>query len=321
MMQLGEQADAPNARLVSLVMPAFSPRREWLRTAVRSALGQHGWPIELIVVDDGSPKPVAELLDDVEDARLRILRVPHGGVAEARNAGIAAARGAYIRFIDADDVFDPDSTTRLATLIGGRPDVIGYGATLFCDEHLRPLFKATARRQGQVVVACLLDRFPAVLPAMLFPRAVVDATGAWDPQLTVCEDWDWVLRALEHARVRGARDIAAWYRRHLASASHLDAPAWDGALRVVQRYFERHPDQRGTHVERSAQAMLSFMRATHRPRREIWRSGYFWRAALLDPLAVVHGMAGLLREGRVGRFLYSLPFGTTSPRPMSSRRP
>src|SRR5438270_10585890 len=140
MTQLGEKADAPSPRLVSLVMPAFSPSPEWLRTAVRSALGQHGWPIELIVVDDGSPKPVAELLDDVEDPRLRIVRVPHGGVAQARNAGIAAARGEYIRFVDADDVVDPDSTMRLATLIGGRRDVIAYGATLFCDEQLRPLF-------------------------------------------------------------------------------------------------------------------------------------------------------------------------------------
>jgi GT2 family glycosyltransferase len=211
-----------------------------------------------------------------------------------------------MRFIDADDVFDRDSTARLAMLIAGRRDVIAYGATLFCDEHLRPLFKVTARRQGDVVIACLLDRFPAVLPAMLFPRAVVDATGAWDPQLTVCEDWDWVLRALEHARVLGVRDVAAWYRRHAASASHLDAPAWDGAVRVVQGYFERHPEQRGTHVERSARAMLSFMRATHRPRRQIWRSHYFWRAALLDPLAVLNGVGGLLRDGRVGRTVYSL---------------
>src|SRR5436305_267928 len=110
MTQLGEKADAPSARLVSLPMPAFSPRPARLRTAVRSALGQQGWPIELIVVDDGSPKPVAGLLDDVEDPRLRIVRVSHGGVSEARNTAIAAARGAYIRFIDADDVFDPDST-------------------------------------------------------------------------------------------------------------------------------------------------------------------------------------------------------------------
>jgi glycosyltransferase involved in cell wall biosynthesis len=320
MTQRNEKADGPSTQLVSLVMPAFSPHPAWLRTAVRSALGQQGWPVELIVVDDGSPEPVSELLGGVEDSRLRLVRVSHGGVAEARNAGIAAARGAYIRFVDADDFLDPDSTTRLATLIGGRAAVVAYGATLFCDEHLRPLFKLTAHRQGDAVIACLLDRFPAVLPAMLFPRRVVDATGSWDPQLTVCEDWDWVLRALEHARVLGERDVAAWYRRHLASASHLDRPAWDGAVRVVQRYFERHPDQRGTHVERSARAMLSFMRATHRPRREIWRSGYFWRAALLDPLAVAHGTAGLLREGRVGRFLYSPP-SSSRPRPPRQDRP
>ena len=64
---------------VSLVLAAWNPRRDWLLEAVASALAEQEVRLELIVVDDGSEIPVGELLAEVEDERLRVLRVPHGG--------------------------------------------------------------------------------------------------------------------------------------------------------------------------------------------------------------------------------------------------
>jgi len=282
-------------------MPAWNPRPAWLAEAVTSALGQEGCDLELVVVDDGSAQPVADLLQDVDDDRLRIVRVAHGGVSAARNAGLEVARGSHVRFIDADDVLPRESTARLLQLAADGERLLAYGATVFCDEQLSPRWKVASRRRGDVAEACLLDRFPVTLPAILFPREVIDQVGEWDPAFQVCEDWDYVLRAAEQAPAAGTPDVALLYRRHDSSASHGDEAAWDGTLRVVERYFERHPDKRGTGVERQVRAMLSFMRATHRPRRQIWRSRHLWRAALLDPRAVLHGGAALLRTSRLGR--------------------
>jgi glycosyltransferase involved in cell wall biosynthesis len=289
---------------VTLVMPAWNPRADWLRQAVASALAQQRCVFELVIVDDGSERPIAELLADFPDPRLRILRFPHGGVSAARNAGLDVAAGTHIRFIDADDLLTPDSTARLLQLAGPNQGLIAYGATVFCDEAMRPLWKVGSGRRGSVTVECLLGRFPVTLPAMLFPRAVVERNGKWDTTMQVCEDWDYGLRALEHAQVVGTRGTVHYYRRHSTSASRAEGPAWDGAQRVVQRYFARHPEQRGTRIERSAHAMLSFMRSTHRARREIWRNRHLWRAVLLDPAVVVHGGAELLRTGRLGRAVY-----------------
>ena len=100
----------PETPTVSLLMAAYAQRPAWLREAVSSALGQRDCSFELILIDDGSPEPVAELLAEFDDPRLRVLRVEHGGVSRARNAGIAAARGRYIRFLDSDDDSPPDST-------------------------------------------------------------------------------------------------------------------------------------------------------------------------------------------------------------------
>ncbi len=274
--------------LVSLMMPVWRPRAEWLREAVRSALDQTGCAIELLLIDDGSPVPVVELLDGLEDPRLRVIRIEHGGEAHARNAGLAEARGGYLRFIDADDVIAPTSTSLLLGLCEGRGDLIAYGATLFCDEHLRPLWKMTSEVEGDGVTACLLGRFQTRVTALLFPRRVIELTGLWDPGFQVSPDWDFILRSLEHGQVRGTGSVASLYRRHPGGATADPSAGAKAAERVVARYFERHPEQRGTALERKARARTlahaGRVYATHRrPGKAISRLA---RATRLDPGAV-----------------------------------
>ena len=204
-------ARTPSA-LVSLVMPAWNPNPVWLRQAVASALGQEGCEIELILVDDGSDPSVEDLLDGLEDERMHLLRVPHGRVSRARNAGIGAARGDYFRFIDCDDVILADSTAHLLALTGGNDRVIAYGATLVCDEHLRPISTIEATAQGDVAEACLLNRFATTIHSLLYPRRVVEEIGPWEPSIIVSQDWDYALRAFERATVHGDRRVVTHYR-------------------------------------------------------------------------------------------------------------
>ncbi|MGI8731523.1 MAG: glycosyltransferase family 2 protein [Solirubrobacteraceae bacterium] len=277
--------------LVSLVMPVYNPRPEWLAAAVGSALGQHDVDLELIVVDDASVTPVAELLGRYgDDDRLRVERLDvNGGVSRARNAGIAAARGQVLRFVDADDVLPLHSTARLLALMGGG-DIIAYGATAFCDARMRTVWTMRSDVQGDATLPCVLGRFHVRHPAMVFPRAVVEAAGEWDAAFRVSGDWDFVLRCLEHAPVRGETEVALRYRRHGGSITADVAAGEAGARRVVERYLARHPELRGTRLERRADAMVAalFARAylTHgRPRRAGRR---LLRALALDPAAVAH---------------------------------
>jgi hypothetical protein len=287
-----EERDHP---LVSLVMPVWRPRPEWLFQAVGSALGQRDCRLELIVVDDGCEESLATLLQDVHDDRLRIVRVEHGGVSRARNAGIAACRGTRLRFVDCDDVLDLDSTAHLLRLMGDGDNLITYGATLVCDAALQPQSRMASRVAGPAVRACLLNRFTVMLPAMLFPRGVVERAGEWDPAMTVCEDWDFVLRSLDHASVRGDDSPAFFYRRHGDSASNrVESPLIreQGISTVISKYFERHPEARGTRLETQIQATLDILASDRTTRGRPWRSNQFWKAGLHCP-----GMAvSLLRR-------------------------
>jgi len=285
-----------SAPLVSLVMPAWNPEPVWLREAVASALAQRGCQIELIVVDDGSDPPVDELLADVEDDRLQVLRVPHGRVAVARNAGVEAARGEWFRFVDCDDVIVEDSTAHLLALADGE-DVIAYGATLVCDEALRPLSTVETTAQGRVAEACLLNRFATTIHSLLYPRSVVEAIGPWEPSIVVSQDWDYALRAFEQADVRGDRRVATHYRMHGRMNSRNVPEGIRGYRLVVERYFERHPEQRGTRLHRRADALYHLFAAV-----QLATSLRCYRAALAelaravarDPLTT---LAALPRHG------------------------
>jgi GT2 family glycosyltransferase len=294
---------------VTLAMATWRPQPDWLRDAVASALDQRDCLFELVVVDDGSPEPVADLLSGFDDhPRLRVVRIEHGGTAAARNAGIEHARGRLIRFLDADDVLEPHSTARLAALVGERDDLIAYGATVVCDESLRPLRTIASELEGNVVVPCLLGRFAVRHVSMLFPRRVVELAGPWIGGFHVSEDWDFVLRALEHGEARADASTATYYRRHGASRTGAAgvAAGEDDRERVIRRFFERNPERRGTRLERSAFAAAHLDRAAAYAAEGARRAAAerLARAARLAPLAAGRcGVQLVLREARglVGR--------------------
>ncbi len=240
-------------KMVSLVMPVWKPDPTWFPAAVRSALSEEGCELELIVVDDGSPRPAAELLRDLDDPRLTVLRVPHGGVAAARNAGLTRVSGEAIRFIDADDVVEPRSTARLLEL--SLPDgAIAYGDTLICDIGLRPEKSVGSTVQGEALAECLLGNFFVYITGMLFPRPVVEAVGGFDTTFPANEDYDYILRSLEHAPVHGGGFVASRYRRHHGSITgrqHVDEV---NSRQALDKLFERRPDLQESRLEQEALA-------------------------------------------------------------------
>jgi glycosyltransferase involved in cell wall biosynthesis len=283
----------PNQPLVSLLMPVWRPRADWLELAVASALGQDGVEIELVVVDDGNELSVVDQLRHVRDSRLRIERIEHSGHAGACNAAIELARGEYVRIVDADDAFPHRGTALLLALAAGRDDVLVYGGSLVCDEELRPLWRMKARQQGDVTRESLLARFNVRPGGLLWPRGLLRRTGWFDTELVLSGDWEYIQRAVELARVIGTVEIVHLYRRHGAAMTADIDTGRASAREIVRRYFQRHPEQRGTRLERQALAMLDAtaarVYATHgQPRRA---AVHLARGLARDPLCLSHEFA------------------------------
>lgn len=138
---------------ISVVIPLYN-KEKYLRRAVESVLSQGPAVHEAIVVDDGSTDNGPARLAQLTDPRLRLIRQPNGGVSAARNAGIEAAAGEFIAFLDADDAWLPGFMDELQALMQAFPEA-GLYATSYTrvwpdgrrqDAHLPDALAGTDRQ-------------------------------------------------------------------------------------------------------------------------------------------------------------------------------
>jgi glycosyltransferase involved in cell wall biosynthesis len=178
----------------TVVIPVYN-RANVLGEAIRSVLAQSEQDFEIVIVDDGSrddPKPV---VDAFADPRIRYIHQENRGGGAARNAGIDAARGVFIAFLDSDDVFLPDHLTAMRKLLEGRTNVAAYARIVVDRGEGRTFLKPPrAIRAGENMATYLLcDR--GFVPTITL---VVDAVAArqvrYDATLPFGQDTDFAIR-------------------------------------------------------------------------------------------------------------------------------
>lgn len=115
--------------LISVVVPVYRVEA-FLDRCVESICAQTYRELEIILSDDGSPDTCGALCDAwaARDGRVRVLHKENGGLSDARNAGVALARGAYLFFVDSDDYLAPDAIGYLYGLLEKTGAEIAVGA-------------------------------------------------------------------------------------------------------------------------------------------------------------------------------------------------
>lgn len=147
-----------NKPLVSIVMPCYQSGRTLART-VKSIQAQTMTDWELIAVDDGSADDTLSVLHALAqtESRMRVIHQPNGGVSSARNAGMEAAHGEWLSFIDADDWLLPGALEHLLGMADDAADIVcGAYEIRFRDEGGRTETHACADGDLQTVLESLI---------------------------------------------------------------------------------------------------------------------------------------------------------------------
>ena len=116
--------------MVSIVIPAYNAEN-WIKRSVESVLHQTYKNVEVVVVENGSTDKTTEMIETIQDTRLRLFHSAKG-VSNARNLGIECANGEFITFLDADDWLAEDAIERLMVL--SEPDVDLISARYYDDK-------------------------------------------------------------------------------------------------------------------------------------------------------------------------------------------
>ena len=208
---------------LSVVVPMYNAAA-FLTDCLAMLRAQAITDYEVICVDDGSTDGTGALLDAAaaEDARLRVLHQPNGGVSMARNAGIDAARGDYVTFVDADDALLPNA---FAKLLEAAPemDIVTADHWLLDAQGAETLMHCPPEARRADIVAALVGcdgRYNAVW-GKLYRRAFLLQRGLrLPPGIKIGEDVLFNLRAFAVAQ-RWAHVQLPLYRYRLSPSSAM----------------------------------------------------------------------------------------------------
>lgn len=262
----------PAMALVTVVIPCFNQAR-FLAHAIASVRRQTYPSVELLVVDDGSTDETAAL---AIGHGVNLVRQPNRGVSEARNAGLAHARGELVVFLDADDQLLDDAVYNGVVLLASHPDkacAVGRCTAMDADGRAVPSVHAVVE-PSQLYRTWLSRNFVWTPAAAIFRRHALSAIGGFPEALGPAADYA-VYLAL--ARTGGViyqpRDVAR-YRQHDGSMSRDPLLMLRATLAVLRREAAMVPRAYADDLRRGRRSWRDWYgeQAVHRLRHD-WHQG------------------------------------------------
>lgn len=220
--------------VASVVVGVYNKERH-VAECLRSVLAQTLRDFELIVVDDGSTDRSLEVVQGFRDPRIRLIRreANSGLPAVPRNQAMGMARGKYLAFLDADDVWMPDKLEKQVAFMEGHPEFpLTHTRCMVVDDAGKDLYLRNHGNyppDGDCFVALLRKCFICTSTVMLRRELAERAGGFTEDRKFRCgEDWEFFLRCAKGAAFGMPEGVLAKYRWSPDSVFH-HPDSWDSA--------------------------------------------------------------------------------------------
>lgn len=226
---------------VSVILPTYN-RAGVLSRAAQSVLCQSFRDLELIVVDDGSTDDTEQLVKAFSDRRIRYIKNKvNGGGAEARNIGIAEARGELIAFQDSDDEWLPGKLERCVRVLQSRPGVEGVFSAFWQinNKRVRYMPLRTPPINPDYMANVLLWGNFIGTPTVVVHKKTLESSGGFDADMPRYQDWELFLRVARDARLYFIEEPLILSYVTDGSISMNQAANEDALLKIFYRYREQ----------------------------------------------------------------------------------
>jgi len=190
--------------LVSVIIPAYNSEK-YIAETLRSVIAQTYDNIEIIVIDDASTDGTLLVLEEMDINRpLSVIKKEkNSGAAASRNIGYKHSKGGLIKFLDADDMIDPEMITNQVALAAGNDNNIisaQWGRFLNDDVNTFKLSPETCwQTMPSVDWACASWRNANAMTnpgIFLIPRKIIEKAGLWDETLSLLDDTEYFMKTI-----------------------------------------------------------------------------------------------------------------------------
>ncbi len=217
---------------VSVIIPVRNGR-DYIHEALDSVISQSFTDLEVCVIDDGSNDYDYSQLEAL-DSRIQVRRLQGDGVSRARNVGLKLARGRYIAFLDADDIWFPGKVLAQVRYFEEHPEVgVVFGEGIQWEQDANGRFPSSDLLIGDCSELVAIDRersgwlYTRLLMGLLvgmntavIRRELNNQLGGFDESMQIGEDYEYWLRASRITQMHALAGPLALYRIHNASAMH-----------------------------------------------------------------------------------------------------
>ncbi|MGK7900454.1 MAG: glycosyltransferase [Hormoscilla sp.] len=275
--------------VISVIIPVYNGAKT-IKETIESVLNQTFSDFELILINDGSTDSTLEIVDSIQDSRVKVFSYVNAGLAESRNRGIARATGEYISFIDADDLWTQDKLEAQLKALLDKPDAaLAYSWTDSIDESskfLRPGAHRTVN--GDVYAELLVENFLANGSNPLIRSQALAEVGKFDNSLLAGEDWDMWLRLAARFHFVAVPYPQILYRQVANSLSANVIRQERECLKVIERAFNQAPASL-QHLKKESitniYQYLIFRSLEGSPNRSssLVGAGYLWKTVRFRP--------------------------------------
>jgi glycosyltransferase involved in cell wall biosynthesis len=175
---------------------------------------------------------------------MRPLRIPHGGIVDAANAGLNAARAELIARADADDIHMPQRLQKQVDYLDAHPEVVAVGSRMVVIEpYGSPVYWSDHKLTHEEIEAGLLgaDGWALPQPAAMMRKSVAMKVGAYRNDYPWSEDLDLFLRMAEVGKLANLPDVLVKYRVHTGSTNwkKRDIQLRNKPLLITEAYQRR----------------------------------------------------------------------------------
>lgn len=228
--------------LISVIIPVYNGART-IRETIDSVLSQSFSDFELLIINDGSTDNTLDVVARFSDPRIHVFSYPNAGSNPSRNRGIDFAKGDYLSFIDADDLWTPDKLEAQLQALRDNPLAgVAYSWTDCLDEKGQFLRQGPhARVSGDVLANLLLTDWIGSGSNVLIRKQTCIEAGKFDESLPNAQDWDMWLRLAARCQFACVPRVQVLYRVSAHSLSTNVERMEAASLRVIERAFAHAP--------------------------------------------------------------------------------